>query len=619
MTAGRCRERMGGVTAVSDDDVAELVAARWDELESVALLATLDPVRARALTAEALALGRAGWGELVAGGRPTAGLHGILLGRLVRGRPSRPDGEPAPVPGAVAATVADDPVATALLTSLAALEPRARAALAAEVVWREPVATVPGAEHLAPEAVQARAVLATVHAAARVAEGLSPDAGRLAPDLDALAARLDAARLPAPDPAGLLAPGRPTTRRALVAAAVALPLGGGAWWAAARSDGTATRTAASDATPTTAEGDPLVWASARTWPARGRLGRTADVQGLVATQAPGGRVLYADDVHGIRVVVAGLVDPAGGRGPLLRLWSGPAGTDAGGLADVALGATSLPDVDDVVVVAAPRGSGAVLLVLTRPDVTVAQYSPYARPTRAGGISRIWRDLALDAGFGTVALGAPLGSALRARCRAYDGPVPAPAAWSEESVASDLAGVRSAVAAATGIPVGRLRADLVRAALPRAVTLGQLPPRRLEVRLVRVVTPDGGVVRCGYLAPFAAADLGASGVRNTVVPATDLDAPIILRVDEAPTPTGQYAVLCPAGGATVQLVGTEGSALSRETALQERAAVLLADGTAMRFGFRVVVRDAAGRTLSARAVPEGRPLSDLVPTGDPDPV
>ncbi|MGB7817170.1 MAG: hypothetical protein WBL35_00325, partial [Ornithinibacter sp.] len=54
-----------------EDDFAEFVAARWPDLEAVALVTTLEPRQARDATSAGLARLRADWDEVLEEGAPT--------------------------------------------------------------------------------------------------------------------------------------------------------------------------------------------------------------------------------------------------------------------------------------------------------------------------------------------------------------------------------------------------------------------------------------------------------------------------------------------------------------------------------------------------------------------
>ncbi|MBD3785096.1 MAG: SigE family RNA polymerase sigma factor, partial [Micrococcales bacterium] len=71
------------MTRDEGDGFAEFVAARWPELEAVALVALLDAERAREVTTAALAALRGRWSGVVEEGAPTPAARRELVGRLV--------------------------------------------------------------------------------------------------------------------------------------------------------------------------------------------------------------------------------------------------------------------------------------------------------------------------------------------------------------------------------------------------------------------------------------------------------------------------------------------------------------------------------------------------------
>ena len=136
------------MTTTVDDDFREFVAARWPELESVALVVLLDPERARSVTADALATMNRRWHDTLDAGRPGEQARAaVLRGALTAAAPgqdvtNRSD-LPHPEPGADLTSWSnvthgepdDDPVVAALGVAIRSAPPLERAVLAATVLW----------------------------------------------------------------------------------------------------------------------------------------------------------------------------------------------------------------------------------------------------------------------------------------------------------------------------------------------------------------------------------------------------------------------------------------------------------------------------------------------------
>ncbi|MGG5260253.1 hypothetical protein [Phycicoccus avicenniae] len=619
------------MTTARSDGFDDFVAARWEQLESVALVATLDPARARGITTDALVAVGGRWGDLVEDGRPGEAARRDLLERLVGGRARGHDGTPGTtVSPAVLEAAAGDPVhealVEALVEALADLDEPVRALLAAEAVWgvdagallRQATGLRPTERtRIATSTAAAREHLRETHRAALVREGHRPDTRELEPELRALAENLCAATGPAPHPDVLVASSTARVRRRVLVGGGggALAVAALAWWGVS-ADPTTGPPSTPRATPTPAGPSAAAWASTRTWDARGRLARDVGVQALVARAGrPGGRLLFADDVEGLRLVVATWAQPGDAQGTSLQVWSAPAGTAAQGLAELELAFGGVYEVDDVVAVGVPRPDGALLFFASRPTVALAQYSAYARPTRGGLVSRVWRDVPMTDGVGWAVVDHPGGPALRGRCRAYDGPVPGPMEWSPGSRGFAPDEVRASVSAATGFPLSRLAVRVDRGVVPPDVRVLPSGAAELELRLITVTTPDGGVVRTPVFGEQGDDSQVVTAQETVIVPADRARTPVLVRVDDRSSSRARFMVLAPDGGGSVRLTAPTGAGLSPRVPLQERTAVVTVAEDALLGGFDVVVEDAAGRSVSRTPVLSGRSLYDLSPSNE----
>ena len=388
----------GPVTG-DDEEFARFVAARWPALEGVALAGTLDGDASRAVTTTALAALRARWVEVLEDGAPTAAAQTALLERLSRWTPTAAPVAPLPTP-----VDPGDPVPPALLGALTHEEPLVRAALAAGPLWErgpEEVAALLGrtGRDLPSRVEAARGRLLLAHREALAAEGLAPADHRLDADLETLLAGLAAARPEAPDPAALVAhrTGRTRRRTLLLGGAGVAALGVVGWGAGHGPRGST----AAPAPSTTATPEPARWATTRTWPARGALVDDPEVRAAVS-QADGGRLLWADEVQGVRAAVVAVPDPQQ-TGTVFRVWAGPLPA-VGPLTEVQYPFNQLSDVPDLVALGLPRGSGAIVLVLAEPTAPTAEFSPVVRILASGEVERDWAEFPLDQGVGVPDLG-----------------------------------------------------------------------------------------------------------------------------------------------------------------------------------------------------------------------
>jgi hypothetical protein len=374
--------------------------------------------------------------------------------------------------------------------------------------------------------------------------------------------------------------------------------------------------------PSPSPDDPL-WERVTTWPPRGRLAGDPRVQGLVISQSTGaGRLLWADDLGGQRLVVSGTFNP-GTDDIILQAWQGASGADAASLQEVPLQSPFVPGGQGVVTLAVPTSPGTLLVVLTRPPVTQATYSPTVLPTVEGGIRRTWLPVSLTAGIGSVRWPDEEGPALRVRCGEFDGPAAGVApTWVGQGGTDGMAGFAEEttrfVAAALGQPAGSLRTEVVTDA---KVGGGVIDPIAISaqggdgrVRVLRTTTADGAVVRSVRVVDDGRSKMSWLDLEPAaVLPAdTPRDEPVVLRLDDARPEVGRFLVVAP-GAAKVQLLSTSPNAypVSKVTSTRPGGVAVVdvvnADDAA---GFRLVRRDRSGRRLGTGVPRTGRDLLDL---------
>ena len=637
------------MTLTVEDDFREFVVACWPDLESAAFLVTLDPERARVVTAESLADLHQRWREALDEGVPGARARSAVLTAAVGatslprpGRPGRPvsGGSPVveddpPAPSEEGPDEQADAVVDALVTQLRAATPLERAVVAGRAVWAMAPEEVAGSLGAPVGSVRAAAAslhvrLATAHDAARDAQGLPPAEWALERDVaDAVDVLLRGVPDP-PDPAALVSERRRVVRRRslLVAGAgAALLTGAGAWWLS--SDRPAGPTPGSAAATLPGPDDPR-WARTSTWHPRGVLASDLGVQALViARTASGSRLLWADDVGDRRLVVAVALDYSLSPGSDLRVWHGPRGADPRALEDAPLTLTTIEGVRDVVALTLPQGfrglgrSASTLVVLGRPTVRSASFSRLVRPTTAGTIERDWVELPLKDGVAATVLPDPVSAAMRIRVAGFDGP---PATTDPLWLGRDLVDVAPAaftravhtfVQRVTGIPATRLRTEVVADSPVSGSILDATAISATDgdgrVVALRTVTPEGAVLSSVVVTDDGRAEGGAVVLRPAhVLLAESASDPIVERVSDMREGFARYLVVAP-GAASVQMRGTSQSAypLSEPVATKGKAAAVVPVRNAGEAAtFRVVTRDAAGNTLFDGVPAATRFLLDL---------
>ncbi len=623
----------------------EFVGERWPDLESVAFVVTLDAVAARLVTTTALA--GLHWREALDEGRPElmarrAVLSRAVAGSLTRGRhdspatvgtsfvPYRPGTDP--LTGSGALPDGDDAVLTALELVVRAATPLERALIGAASVWGQGPDEVAGLLGMPPADVRERAEklrarLVAAHEAARSALGRDGGDGALGLDLDAVVDRLLTGLPGPPDPATLVVEHRAVRRRSLVAAGAAVAVTGAAAWWVWPHHPTAPASGAPTALPPP---DDISWASLSRWAPRGRLATDPRVQGLATGHVTGARprVLWADDVAGRRLVVAGSLNPGSYEDLVLQVWQGPAGADPASLEQVHFTTGLGYENTAVIPLAVPTYPGTLLVVLARPTSTTASYSSAVLPTGAGVIERAWANVALTSGIGSTTWEQEPGPALRVRCGDFDGPAASTAqSWRDQAGTEPLArfteGTSRFVAAATGLPVEQVHTEVVIDApvAGSVIDLAAMSPQDGDgrVRVLRTRTSTGALIRCVRVAagPMRIVD-GRSTMNSleieppALLPAdTPADEPVVSRLNDLRPGVSRFLVIAP-GAVRVQLLSTLRTAhpASKLTTTRHGVAIVLVNSAGKAADFRLIRQDAHGRQFGTAVRRDGRDLLDL---------
>ncbi len=631
------------MTLAVEEDFADFVAARWPDLEAVALITTLDPHRARDATTAGLARLRADWAEVLEEGAPTLRARREVVARSLvsgagtdRGRDSSGGGLPRPGTGPVGVAAAprddlpSDAVADALWSALVGATPVERAVLACRSVWDLDVAeaahlmAVPLAEvEEHDHTLQDR--LATAHAAGRVEGGQGAAPWLLTDDLSALMDLLLDGQPDPPDPAALVAAAAGVRRRTLVLGATAAVATAAVGWGVIRSGGDDEEEGAEPSTSAAGPAD-AVWTSTQTWPARGGLADDQGVMGLVLSRtSSGSRLLYADDIGDQRLVIAAALRiPGAPSGTLLRVWQGPRDELPDALEEVDLPISQIDGVSDVVAVHLPQGSGSALVVLTRPTVDTAEVSRHVRPTPAGALDREWEPLALEDGIGVEVSPREVSSSMRVRVAGYDGPPANPSTlWLDSSLASDGADAAAAeaaayVARATGDPVATISSTVTVDSIVDGSVLDPLAAPASDgdgrVVVISTRTPDGATLRSVLAADDGRSNAGTVVLEPvTLIPADAIDDPVVLRISDAEPSVGRFLVIAP-GAARARLLATLPSPypMSKETPFTgDTSIITLADADAAA-AFTLVLSDEMGEEVYRGVTPIGTWLLDLFP-------
>ncbi len=175
-----------------------------------------------------------------------------------------------------------------------------------------------------------------------------------------------------------------------------------------------------------------------------------------------------------------------------------------------------------------------------------------------------------------------------------------------------------VASATGVPRGRL---VARALVDSIANGSVIDPTALSatggdgrVVLSSATTPDDAVVRSLWVTDDGRARASTMLFSPVVVPADAADAPALMGLAGTPPRTGRFLVVVPGGGATCQLLATSPNAypVSKVTPMKGETAVVSVINAADAAAFRLVVKDAGGRTTYDAVPPNGR---DLLAFGD----
>ena len=361
------------------------------------------------------------------------------------------------------------------------------------------------------------------------------------------------------------------------------------------------------------------------WAPRGRLAADARVQALVISRANGGgRLVWADDVQGRRVVVSATLNP-GTEDVIVQVWDGAAGADPATLVEVPLQGPFVAGDQDAMAVAVPTSPGTLLLVLARPSTAEASYSPTVIPTVEGTVRRDWVEVPLRSGIGSTLTATEAGPALRVRSAGFDGPAVSPTqTWVDQAGTDALAGfaeeTRRFVAAAIGEPADTLSTEVVTDA---KVGGGVIDPRAISpqggdgrVRVLRTSTRGGAVIRSVRVVDDGRSRANWLDLQSpTVLPAQSAaDEPVVARLDDARPGVGRFLVVTP-GAARVQLLSTSPNAypVSKVTRTRDGVAIVEVVNADDAAAFRLVQRDARGKLLADGVPRTGADLLDLWPT------
>jgi hypothetical protein len=633
------------MTTTVDDDFREFVAARWPELESVALLVLLDAPRARAVTADALAAMFRRWQDTVDAGRPGEQARRAVLRAAVTAAPVTSGVDVTTWSNVTRGDVGDvdadlhdpvDPVVTALCDAIRSAPPLERAVLAATLLWGcgpDEVAHLLGHARDGVERPMAslHARLGTAHDTARAASGLEPAPWSRDRDVAAAVDEILRGVSDPPDPAALVADRAGGLRRRL------LVTGGVAALAVAGVGVALVRRGANDPPPSArrtparlAPTDPR-WGSVPLWTARGPLADDPEVTALVARSPdPRDRVLWAGDIGAERVVLTlaysgwveqdGTVSEFGSDEPMLRAYQGPRNSALGRLTVAPLASSGTIGTTEVVAVTLPGGQEAsqqsLLIVLARPTLRTASVSDVVRPGPDGSIERSWSPLPLVDGVSATTLDTALPLATRLRVGSWEG---RPDSFTESyrtimegpTPSTSPEWAETHLSALTGIPVSGLSSTVfVDAEVPRGLFDWPPPPDDVPARLVSLLTttPDGAVVRTtayydeDFVAPIEPAHLLTS--------ATQQD-PLVVWASDERVGVARFLVAAP-GADRVQLISTspDGYPVSKVVRTGGKDAVIVPVVNGGDAGeYRVITRDATGRVLFDGVPNPGRYLLD----------
>lgn len=615
--------------AGGDRDLGDFVSARFAELHAVAAVTAGDAEAAAHITATALA---ERWDELATTGTPTSTARLAVLTAVLSSTSGTAASGTTPRDPLEMWLEDDRSVARAALTAaLAAAPVTARAALAAAHFWDESPVLVAACAKTDPAAVRYQVevlerTLAHEHAAA-----LGRESDQLAWALpealaDALEHLADTAAVP--DPVDLVntvrtrAAHRRRTRAVATAAAAVLAL------SAAVALARPPRMPAGSVS-TLALNAPQ-WAGLNSWAPRGPLAGDLGVTALVEqrrTVDPGTHLLWAGPVGDTTTVVMtstrAHADPPrddSGRQPAsgptdaplrLRLWTGRAELGAAGLSPTPIEGPDVPTSHDVLALSIKQGaSGAppVVLVMTRPTVTVALASTGARPGPDGSSRPVGYDLTMTDGVTmfTERPGFPSRVAVDNTTSSPAGTLPLADRLPERGSAAQLADAqRTALAVVTDYAAGSLYPTAVLDEVlaipdPHSGTLGtEQGPVHLSA--VTVATPNGGWVRTTRLCR-SELDAGCTFLeRLAAVPADD-HAYALLLVEGQPAPT--FVAVAP-GAATAELVTEDGQV--RDTAGVRNGLAVLTSSDVIATSFRLRLRAPDGHLLYDKVPPRGTEL------------
>ncbi len=250
-----------------------------------------------------------------------------------------------------------------------------------------------------------------------------------------------------------------------------------------------------------------------------------------------------------------------------------------------------------------------MLLLARPTVLEASYSPVVEYGRNGGVGRRWTEVALRDGVATVPLRGPLPPAFRVRVDGYDAgplgatplglPTPSPSGPLAESLLDALGPF---VAACTGLPASVVRSRIVlEAAVPGDVLVQAARGEKLgpgRVVVVHTDLPSGALLRSVRVGGDGRGEAGPVDVETTrVLDDADPATPFATRLPAFRADVSRFLVVAPRA-ARAQLVAASSNTYpaSAVTALRGGTGVLEVADARRAAVYSLVTWDRRGRRL-----------------------
>ncbi len=128
--------------------------------------------------------------------------------------------------------------------------------------------------------------------------------------------------------------------------------------------------------------------------------------------------------------------------------------------------------------------------------------------------------------------------------------------------------------------------------------------------MHVTTPDGALVRSVRVSDGTrTVPQGQIRFGPVVLPADDADRPVVHRLDAGLPHAGRFLVIAPGRAATAQLVASTSTRrpVSTVVPLVDHVAVVAVVNADAALAYRLVLRDAAGRTVHDAVPAEGADL------------